>query len=520
MKNLCETALLTFVLMGCATSPAAQKDEPVDVHPVAGNDYANHFVSCRSTKLADVDGVLDKVKRSKGVVLYFHGGLSSDTYMKTKLGPWLMKSIFREENLNGLYPIFVDYDAGVFDSAKLADFLKQGLTQSIIRRIAGRLDEQAEKGAAAKAAPQDKYLLAAQEILRSADRTKGLTDEDYEDLLIDEGSQARVGAMLAKSDPELAKAARELEQLATEGQKGAERLSVTGGIMAIVKTLARFATRTNHQVMPTIEEEILRWVEIYGVGPGTFAQHHWDTVYERSASCWQPGRSGKYLVDNLLAVERDKKAHGEAFSISTLSHSAGSIPVAYLVNYLAKTPGAKLDNVVMIAPAINQGLFAAKLIPNASRIGHLKLFVLDLAREQNDSLVGGLYPASLLYFVSGVAETKGFGDRMLLIQQHLNQDREPYSSARYQRILKDRLGEDPNKIWNFFAANAGTVVYYDSGIAEPDHEAAGPSHECTKFPWATRDLGRAVLKIITGRPADSFVLSSPGGAKTCEERPE
>ena len=520
MKNLCKTALLTVVLMGCATSPAAQKDEPMDAHPVAGNDYADHFVSCRSTKLADVDRVLDKVKRSKGVVLYFHGGLSSDTYMKTKLGPWLMKSIFREENLDGLYPIFVDYDAGVFDSAKLADFLKQGLTRSIVRRITGRLDEQAAKGAAAKAAPEDKYLLASREILRSADRTKGLTDEDYGELLIDDGSRARVGDMLTKSEPELAKAAGELEQLATEEQKGAEKLSVTGGIKAIVRILARFATKTNHQVAPTIEEEIVRWVEIYGVGPGTFAQHHWDTVYERSASCWQPGRSGKYLVDNLLAIERDKKANGEAFTISTLSHSAGSIPVTYLVDYLAKTSGAKVDNVVMIAPAINQGLFATKLIPNASRIGHLKLFILDLAREQHDTLVGGLYPASLLYFVSGVAETKGFGDRMLLIQQHLNQDREPYSSAWYQRILKDRLGEDPNKVWNFFAANAGTVVYYDSGIAEPDHEAAGPSHECTKFPWATRDLGRAVLNVITGRPADSFVLSPPGGAKTCDERPE
>jgi hypothetical protein len=34
--------------------------------------------------------------------------------MREKLGPAIMQSMITEDNLNGLYPIFVNYDADVF----------------------------------------------------------------------------------------------------------------------------------------------------------------------------------------------------------------------------------------------------------------------------------------------------------------------------------------------------------------------------------------------------------------------
>jgi len=60
-------------------------------------------------------------------------------------------------------------------------------------------------------------------------------------------------------------------------------------------------------------------------------------------------------------------------------------------------------------------------------------------------------------------------------------------------------------VWRFFREHTGTIVYYDSGIGAPDHEEGDPSHECTKFPWATRDLENTVLAVITGGSPNSFM---------------
>jgi len=516
MKNITILGLLSLFLLGCVTSTKIyeDKDEFVDVYPVTNIKYADHFVSCRSKKRAEVENVLVKARQSKGVILYFHGGLSSDRYMKKKLGPWLMGSIFLDKNIDGLYPIFVNYDAGVFDLKKIADFLRKKGVRIIINIVTNRLDMEVEKKGIVKEAGKDTYFQASREILSQSDKKKILTNEDYLQLLVDEKAQASKAGELVDLEPDLVKAARELEQLATE--EGAKKGVIGGNPMkAIVRILARFATGTNHQKAPTIEEEVLRELKIYGVGPGEFAQHHWETVYKRSQTCWEQGRNGKYLIDGLKKIQQEKVANDESFTISTLSHSAGSIPVSFLVDYLSKTNDARLDNVVMIVPAINQKTFENKIIPNAGNIAKLKLFVLDLSAEERDKLAGGLYPASLLYFVSGLAEKKGFGDRMLLIQQHLDQERTPYNTESYQTMLKQVLNEEPAKLWNFFRERPGTVVFYDSGVAEHDHDDGGASHRCTKFPWATRDLAKIVLKIITDSTSDNFTLPRPDGAADC-----
>ena len=77
--------------------------------------YEYNHLGCCSDACEHVNHIMDKLEGSKGVVLYFHGGLSTQEYMKNELGPKLMESIFKAKNLDGLYPIFINYDAGFLD---------------------------------------------------------------------------------------------------------------------------------------------------------------------------------------------------------------------------------------------------------------------------------------------------------------------------------------------------------------------------------------------------------------------
>ena len=59
--------------------------------------------------------------------------------------------------------------------------------------------------------------------------------------------------------------------------------------------------------------------------------------------------------------------------------------------------------VQLIVPAVNQKTFEKNYLKNEEAYEKLKTYVLDFAAERSDRVVK-VYQASLLYFVSGVAE--------------------------------------------------------------------------------------------------------------------
>ena len=61
-------------------------------------------------------------------------------------------------------------------------------------------------------------------------------------------------------------------------------------------------------------------------------------------------------------------------------------------------------NVVLIAPACTFNTLAQSLKQAGSRVANLRVFGMGDVTERQDKLFPGIYPASLLYFVSGVLE--------------------------------------------------------------------------------------------------------------------
>lgn len=494
--------------------------------PASAEFLANkeNFVACLDSNKQHVDRVLKNAADADGTILYFHGGLSDREYVEDDLGPWLLKSIFNNQNLSlpgnkNLYPIFVNYDAGI-DLKTLKQFIMDLEVDKVSKIVKERLKQEINKASFPKSAIQsENYALASQMLL--SDKKALLVDdpdmsEDFARILKDVDKQSEIALILA-NDTILTKAANQAEsiiqkEVAKEKGQGNKILTVPNPMNIVVRSLIRFAIKTNHQFAPTIIEEVLRELKLLGLNPAGFAQSHWKKVYNHGESCWDNNRNGRYLIDGLLAIQEEKERNNKKYTINTLSHSAGSIPVGFLVNHMAYKTEQQLDNVVMLVPAINQTTFRKTFIRNKHAYKKLYNYVLDLDAEENDKLLWGAYPASLLYFVSGVAEKKGFGDKMLLLEQHLTKDRAPYKYSWYQWLF----GECPETVWEFFDENPSSRVYYAREFTTNDRDADAASHKCTKLPWVSRDLAKRVLHIFTGKDENSFVLTFPEG-KQCSK---
>ena len=518
------------------------------------------FVSCNKDEDEEgaFDAVLTKVRGSECVVLYFHGGLSTEAYMKDKLGPWLRKSQFTERNLGNLCPIFITYNAGFFDGIgdkllhAMVDFddeifnlvadktgvmdaldgkkeLAAKIEKAIRKKADGHKvqfalslaesghDERAFIGLAARALLADPGkpktgMDAASMYIRPKDIPPGdeLSDEALLKAYDNEDALKRFSANILKNESEFEEIYKETALMEEEGGlPGTTTLwwptGFTFNAFAVIpRILIRFATGTNHEYEPTIFEELSRGIKAYGIGLAMLAQEHWSYVGRQAERCWEEGTYTHRLISELATLRKQK---GDGFKISVVSHSAGSIPIGTLVKYLEdEEPGLKLDNILMIAQAINQSLFKSTVVDNCGKnYRNFRAYVLALQSERDDD-VALIYRASLLYFVSGAAEKDGHGDRMLLIKQHLDRNRWPYSEAFARYML-----EGKTEVWDFFDNDKSKILVYPSDNLEGSHA----THECTKYPWVTQAIGKDIIRLLTGKTTDPITINTPPGAPTC-----
>ena len=332
----------------------------------------------------------------------------------------------------------------------------------------------------------------AQNILNKAleKHSKGTRNKfgrkDYLDILEDPKLQESIGKKLIK-ESDLKETNRNLQKVVAEEYRDKGIVGTLTTLKVLSRSVARIAIGNNHQIVPTLEEELFRELRI-----DHLAKKHWRTVKKHSEQCNSKKSVGGYLISRLL----EKKENDENFTINTVSHSAGAIPTAHLIKYMKKK-NKKLDSVVMIVPAINQEDFSRLVIDNKKGFKKLKLYALDLEAEKDDN-VATVYPASLLYFVSGSAEEKGYGDKMLLIAQHLDETRKPYSDKKYLRRVKEK----PQKIWKYLKKN-DVLTYCPSQLNVSNPEKDQYSHSSTKKPWITKTLARAILFDLTGKNVDT-----------------
>jgi len=93
-------------------------------------------------------------------------------------------------------------------------------------------------------------------------------------------------------------------------------------------------------------------------------------------------------------------------TVTFVGHSAGSIYVCRLLQEIdrAHLPAGARANVVLLAPACTFDLLEHTVTGSGDRISGLRIFGMSDGLERRDAIAGFAYPASLLYFVSGVLE--------------------------------------------------------------------------------------------------------------------
>ena len=160
----------------------------------------------------------------------------------------------------------------------------------------------------------------------------------------------------------------------------------------------RFGKRRDHGPYLTIVEEIMREFYVRALGRGLWVAMK-DAI--DNAFAFEPDSGGTALVGGLCDLWRS----GVTPFVTLIGHSAGAIYVSRLLTELhtAMPPEFRV-NVVLIAPACTFDTFARSLRQAESRVANLRVFGMGDELERKDSIVPGLYPASLLYFVSGVLE--------------------------------------------------------------------------------------------------------------------
>lgn len=173
----------------------------------------------------------------------------------------------------------------------------------------------------------------------------------------------------------------------------------------------RFRAGTHHGVHATIVEEVLR--ELYGDLIGDLI---WGFMVQDAADHFAAGGFGNLLIDALPA---DKPVH-----IVVSGHSAGSIWAAQFLKAVAASGRPITLDLVLLAPAVRNDLFAEALRAGRSHIKRCRMFTMGDDLEKADAVLGHdlgfIYPSSLLYLVSGLFEHQGadaFVDAPLLGMQ-------------------------------------------------------------------------------------------------------
>ena len=173
--------------------------------------------------------------------------------------------------------------------------------------------------------------------------------------------------------------------------------------------IRRLRTGRGHGVYVTIVEETLRELYVANIGGGI-----WHMMKKETADTFivdGTDRGGRVFVDELGAVLA--QAQPPWPEIDLIGHSTGAV---YILNLLKHVEECSSDpdhdwpddfsfrSVVFLAPACDFAVFEEALRERRHLFSDFRLFAMRDEVEKKDSLVPGLYPRSLLYFVSGVVE--------------------------------------------------------------------------------------------------------------------
>jgi hypothetical protein len=380
----------------------------------------------------------DLTAAGKPLTIYFHGSLVA-----------LSSGLASADNLNpqfvaaGSSPLFLVWETGIFEVLRdsLPSIFSEAIFNTILVRVTqfvqAKLDQTQMVGVSKGIDP---LPLTRQDIIQArlnAARTTGVLfpDTPIDRLAPDEtvtvAEQAQIQAEVVKDlqlqiqtqqvantrhDPTIVGAKGVAVQGATAtlmdpavldniaptpgGTKGLVSMVNLGVhiVKVVVHVIERFVKHRSHGAYLTIIEEILR--EFYIGNAGKFI---WDRMKQEVENSFGDPTvcGGSALVNHISTMW----AGGAKARITLIGHSAGSTWVSVLLKRLdAIMPADFLVDVVLIAPACTFTVFTDAIGSAGGRVAHLRIFGQGDPYEIKNAIAGPLYPASLLYFISGVLE--------------------------------------------------------------------------------------------------------------------
>lgn len=180
----------------------------------------------------------------------------------------------------------------------------------------------------------------------------------------------------------------------------------------VINCVKRLVANRHHGVACTIVEEVLRALYLANAGSSIWEEMKRETEYAFGPESARYG--GTAVIEELCAQLKQKPGT----PVTLVGHSTGAIYIGNFLRHVdialrAQGDTTTMFDVILMAPASTMDFYARNY---ASRVRGIRIFQMNDATEQQDhlmskdvgpddpSILGKMYPRSLLYLVSGVCE--------------------------------------------------------------------------------------------------------------------
>jgi hypothetical protein len=181
---------------------------------------------------------------------------------------------------------------------------------------------------------------------------------------------------------------------------------------ALISCVKRFVAKRDHGLTCTIVEEVLRALYLANTGSSIWEEMKRETEDAFGADSNQFG--GTAVIEELCLQLKQKPAT----AITLVGHSTGAIYIGNFLRHVdialtSQGDSTTVFDIVLMAPASTVDFF---VINYKNRMRGVRIFQMQDATEQQDhlmskdvgpsdpSILGRVYPRSLLYLVSGICE--------------------------------------------------------------------------------------------------------------------
>lgn len=375
---------------------------------------------------SDVDALFADLaagSRSK-LTIHFHGGLVDEAE-----GMKVAQKMMPVYDAAGAHPLTFVWETGPLETIRtnldtihrteLFQFLLRKLIEKVMERLGitvggrglgGRLSRAEIEAELAKPYPFDDVRFtsgarggASMLSEPEADLARQEVAVELEQEFDADPDFARIMTTEAPVTKQLKK--EEILPSAEEGARGlvssAKAAIAVARIFYLIVT--RFIQKRDHDLYPTVVEELLR--SLYAESVGGWI---WGGMKRNAQRMWADNagltgndlHAGRYFLEQLA---RHQSAH--PLTVDLVGHSAGSIAILEMMR-ARKAAAIPIDvrHTFFLAPACTSKLFYQCISNGEDAWRTFRMFTMDDSFEKLDRMLGVIYPYSLLYFVSGLIE--------------------------------------------------------------------------------------------------------------------